>query len=66
MTNLDTETSGTTRGAQRVLDSAARLVFIHGLGLVFCPSLPTPVHTQAATASREARTTLKGSKTCQS
>ena len=38
----------------------------YGFGLVFWLSLPTPVHTQAATASRETCATLNGARTCQS
>jgi hypothetical protein len=62
MPNLDTGTGGNASGARRVRDSTTRLVCNYGLGLVFCLSLPTPVHTQAATASREPRATLKRSK----
>jgi len=62
MLTLETEAGGTARKARRVRDSTAGLVCTYGLGLAFCLSLPTPVHTQAATASREARTTLTGSK----
>jgi pimeloyl-ACP methyl ester carboxylesterase len=62
MPNLDTESGGTASCARRVRDSTVRLVCNYGLGLVFCLSLPKPVQTQAATASREPRATLNRSK----
>jgi len=62
MPNLDTESGGTASCARRVRDSTVRMVCNYGLGLVFCLSLPTPVQTQAATASRESRATLNRSK----
>jgi hypothetical protein len=62
MPTLDTEAGGTASGARRVRDNTGRLFCTCGLALAFCLSLPTHGHAQAATASRETRTTLNRSK----
>ncbi|HEX9128902.1 MAG TPA: alpha/beta fold hydrolase [Gemmatimonadaceae bacterium] len=61
MTNVDTVT-GMTSEACRARGSTARLIWICTLGLAVCTSPPTLAHAQAATASREPRATLNGSK----
>ena len=62
MRNLDSENSGTPSSARRPRDSTARRACVCCLGVAVCLVLPTLLHAQVDTASREARTTLNRSK----
>ena len=61
MRNLDSENGVITGSARRDRDSTARRTCICCLGVAVCLVLPTPLHAQVDTASREARATLNRS-----
>jgi pimeloyl-ACP methyl ester carboxylesterase len=62
MRNLNSDKSGTTTSARPVRDRKALWASLAWLGMALCMVPATRLHSQAATASREARTTLHRSK----